>query len=69
MTYREFLECPIHGRREVVDWTRTGGADPYRVEILACGCGVVCYGPGEPYVVFDESQVRRCRARHRPSWA
>jgi hypothetical protein len=40
--------CPNHGEQIITGRTATKGADPYAVDRLACGCAVVCMGPGEP---------------------
>lgn len=49
-------ECPNHGDQDVVRHSVTRGADPYDIEILACGCGLVWFGPpadGPPAVIDD----------------
>lgn len=51
--------CPTHGRENVTGTRSTGGPDPYGVDELACGCDVVCYGPGEPNVVIRATGKRR----------
>lgn len=45
--------CPTHGREDVVGEDTTNKNDPYTVSVLACGCGVTSFGPGEPnHVIF-----------------
>jgi hypothetical protein len=44
--------CPRHGEQTVTGQSSTRGGDPYAIDHLACGCRVVCYGPGEPSVIL-----------------
>lgn len=48
----DLTECPTHGETEVLSYGRTGGSDPYAIERAACGCNLVCYGPGEPMTII-----------------
>jgi hypothetical protein len=48
----DMTECPKHGEVEVTGYGRTGGSDPYAIEYAACGCNLVCYGPGEPMTII-----------------
>lgn len=50
--------CPTHGREDVVSGDSTGGPDPYHINILACGHGVICMGPGEPNVIVSDAHRR-----------
>jgi hypothetical protein len=46
--------CPDHaelGWQRVKDSYATRGPDPYVVEVLACGCHVMGFGPGDDVVV------------------
>ena len=46
--------CPEHGTQEVVGYSSTGGADPYGINVLKCGHGVACFGPGEDNVIVRD---------------
>jgi hypothetical protein len=46
-------ECPEHGEQRVVGYGSTRGADPYDINRLACGHGVICLGPGDPNVIVE----------------
>ncbi len=45
--------CPTHGEQVVVAYDVTHGADPYAINRLACGHGVICFGPGDDNVIVN----------------
>ena len=48
----EMTDCPAHGDQVVIGEGETPGPDPYSILHLACGCSVICMGPGEPNTII-----------------
>jgi hypothetical protein len=51
--FEETDTCPEHGEQPVIGHGSTRGSDPYAVSRLACGHGVICFGPGEANVIVE----------------
>ena len=53
------VTCPVHGEVEVISGYSTGGADPYGIDVAACGHHLICMGPGDPLSIVDCDDRRR----------
>jgi hypothetical protein len=49
----ELTDCPDHGKQRVTGEGTTRGPDPYTILHAACGCSLICMGPGDDNTIIS----------------